>query len=129
MKPEWIESDANFIQPFAKEDNREIYLKPVVVLTDERTISSAEDFCVGFGSMNRGKVIGVKTAGSSGNPLQLKIPDDSFAWICTLKVITPDGTDYVGVGVLPDIKVKETVEAFLAGKDLVLEEGLKLLSQ
>lgn len=129
MKPEWIESDANFIQPFTKEDNREIYLKPVVVLTDERTISSAEDFCVGFGSMNRGKVIGVKTAGSSGNPLQLKIPDGSFAWICTLKVITPDGTDYVGVGVLPDIKVKETVEAFIAGKDLVLEEGLKLLSQ
>ncbi|SFL47605.1 S41 family peptidase [Proteiniphilum acetatigenes] len=127
IQSEWIESNTNPIQPFTKEDNKEIYMKPVVVLTDERTISSAEDFCVGFRSMKRGKIIGGKTAGSSGNPLQLKMPDDSFAWICTLKVTMPDGTDYISVGVLPDIEVKETIEAFLAGNDLVLEEGLAII--
>lgn len=129
MQPEWIVSSANFIEPFTKEDNKEIYLKPVIVLTDERTISSADDFCVGFRSMKRGKIIGAKTAGSSGNPLQSAMPDGSFAWICTLKVTMPDGTDYVGVGVLPDIEVEETIEGFFAGKDLVLEEGLKILTK
>jgi len=127
MKAEWYESPPHIIKPFTKEDKKEIYTKPVIVLSDEKSISAADDFCADFRTMKRGKIVGTKTAGSSGNPLQFFLPDGCFAMVCTLKEFMPDGTEIIGVGVLPDIEVKETIESFLSGRDLPLEKALEIL--
>ena len=116
--------EASIIQPIGSKD---IYSKPVVVLTDAGTFSAAEDFCVAFRNMKRGKLIGTTTGGSTGNPLEISLPGDVHAMICTKKDRYPDGTIFVGVGIIPDIEVKETVDSFLQEKDLVLEKAVQLL--
>ncbi len=52
---------------------------------------SAEDFCVGFLTMKRGKLIGSKTAGSSGSTLMFNLPGDGLALICTKEDFFPNG--------------------------------------
>jgi len=127
MKAEWYENPPHIIKPFTKEDKKEIYKKPLIVLSDEKTISAGDDFCADFRAMKRGIIVGTKTAGSSGNPFQFFLPDGCFAMVCTLKQTMPDGTEIIGVCVLPDIEVKETIESFLSDKDLVLEKALEIL--
>jgi len=99
------------------------YNKPVALLIDEGTFSAAEDFCVGFRNMKkrfgfrnikRGTIIGTPSGGSTGNPIGFVLPGGGWVQFCSKKDIYPDGTEFVGVGILPDIEVRETVSSFLS---------------
>lgn len=104
-----------------------LYTKPVVVLTGPRTYSAAEDFAVAFDAMKRGKIVGEPTGGSTGQPLPFKLPGGGTARVCTKRDTYPDGKEFVGVGVQPQMPVRPTVEDFRAGRDTVLEAALTLL--
>lgn len=94
--------------------NKPFYNKPIALLIDESTISAAEDFCVGFRNMKRGYIIGTPSGGSTGNPIGFDLPGEGWLLICTKKDTYPDGSEFVGVGILPDIEVQETVSSFLS---------------
>ncbi|MBX7221604.1 MAG: hypothetical protein K1Y36_16760 [Blastocatellia bacterium] len=96
------------------------YLKPFIVLTSPRTFSAAEDFAVAFDATHLGLIVGEPTGGSTGQPLSLPLPGGGWARICTKRDAYPDGKEFVGVGVQPQILVKPTVADFRAGKDTVL---------
>ena len=66
-------------------------------------------------------VIGQNSAGSSGQPLVIELPGGTNARICVKRDALPDGTDYIGFGIEPDIKLKK-------GDD-VLEYALKYLGK
>ena len=104
------------------------YTKPVVVLTSAQTFSAAEDFAVAFDDMKRGKMIGEPTGGSTGQPLMFSLPGGGSARVCTKHDRYPDGKEFVGVGVLPDILVHHTIADFRVGRDTVLEDALQFLS-
>ena len=89
--------------------NKIIFRKPIALLINEGTFSAAEDFCVGFRNMNRGIIVGTPSAGSTGNPIRFDLPRGGKLQICTKKDTYPDGTEFVGVGIIPDIEVKETI--------------------
>lgn len=122
---EWFESDAFEVNPL---DNKIIYTKPVVLLADESTFSCAEDFCVGFLSMNRGKIIGAKTAGSSGNPIMIRLPGDGVALVCAKQDFFPDGREYVGYGIPPDVEIKVSLKDIIRGYDPILGAALQKVS-
>jgi len=94
--------------------NKSFYNKPVALLIDESTFSAAEDFCVGFRNMKRGSIIGTPSGGSTGNPIGFGLPGGGWVMFCTKKDTYPEGTEFVGVGILPDIEVRETVSSFLS---------------
>jgi len=119
---EWYEDYGYEVSPF---DSLNSYSKPIDVLTDEGTFSCAEDFCVGFLTMERGKLIGTKTAGSSGNPLIVNLPGGGTALICAKQDLFPDGREYVGFGIAPDIEVKTTIADIKENRDPVLEMACK----
>lgn len=125
-KIEWYESDQYEVFPF---DNKIIYTNPIVLLADESTFSCAEDFCVGFLTINRGKMVGTKTAGSSGNPLMIKLPGNGLALVCTKQDFFPDGKEYVGFGITPDIEIKPKIKDIIQNKDPVLETAIKSILQ
>jgi C-terminal processing protease CtpA/Prc len=108
---EWHVGDPWIGQPVK---NKPFYNKPVAVLIDESTFSAAEDFCVGFRNMKRGNIIGTPSGGSTGNPIGFGLPGGGWVLLCTKKDTYPDGTEFVGVGILPDIEVQETVSSFLS---------------
>lgn len=111
LPKEWYIGEPWIVQPVI---NKPYYNKQVVVLIDEGTFSAAEDFCVGFRSMNRGIILGSPSGGSTGNPISFNLPGDGNLQLCTKKDTYPDGSEFVGVGILPDIKVSESVSSFFS---------------
>ncbi|MEW6131233.1 MAG: S41 family peptidase [Acidobacteriota bacterium] len=117
---DWYRSEAGKSNPIGSK----LYSKPVVVLTSPRTYSAAEDFAVAFEVMKRGKIIGEATGGSTGQPLFFSLPGGGNARVCTKRDAFPDGREFVGVGVQPDISVLPTLADFRAGRDAVLEAAV-----
>lgn len=102
-------------------DSDHYYAGPVAVLSGPETFSAAEDFLVAFDVMDRGPIIGQASGGSTGQPLPISLPGGGSARITAKRDTYPDGSDFVGVGVQPDISAPPTAEAFIAGRDLALE--------
>lgn len=101
------------------------WLGPVVALTGPSTFSAAEDFLVVLKASGRARLVGEATGGSTGQPLVIEgLPVGGRARICTKWDTFPDGTEFVGVGVLPDVEVHPTIADLVAGRDTVFERGL-----
>jgi C-terminal processing protease CtpA/Prc len=101
----------------------------VVVLVGAKTYSSAEDFVAGFKVMKRGTIVGQTTGGSTGNPINMTLPGGGLAMICSKEDTYPDGSKFVGVGVLPDVAVKPSIADVRAGRDHELETAIRLLTK
>ena len=84
---------------------------------------------VAFQTSGRGKVIGQKTNGSTGQPLRVQLPGGGSARICTKRDTYPDGRDFVGIGCVPDIEIEPTRHDIAAGRDPVLEKAIEILKE
>ncbi len=106
-----------------------VYDKPVIVLSSPRTFSAAEDFLAAFKPLKRGLIIGEPSGGSTGQPLLISLPGGGQARICTRRSTFAYGTEFIGVGVFPDIWASQKISDFVEGKDVVLEVALKQLNK
>ena len=97
---------------------------PVALLTSPRTYSAAEDFTVAFDLMDLGPIVGEPTGGSTGQPLSFRLPGGGWGRVTTKRDAYPDGTDFVGTGVLPDVPVTPSAADLQAGRDPVLDAAL-----
>lgn len=114
-------------QPF--ENPRETHFRgPVAVLTGPRTFSAGEDFVLSFKLMKRGVLVGEATGGSTGQPLEFDLPGGGHARICAKRDTYPDGTDFVGTGIAPDVRVVQTVDDLRAGRDPALAQAAALVA-
>ena len=103
-------------QKIAPIDDKELYLKPVVILIDRGTFSAAEDFAALFKGMKRATFVGSPTGGSTGNGVRVQLNPLVSANICSKHDTAPDGTEFVGIGIQPDIPVAETPATYFAKK-------------
>ena len=104
-----------------------LFTKPVIVLTSPRTYSAAEDFTGTFRTMKRGLIVGEATGGSTGQPIVFPLPGGGSARVCTKHDTLADGTEFVGVGIIPDVIVSPTIADLRANRDTVLEAALQQL--
>jgi len=102
---------------------------PTVVLQDHETYSAAEDFLVVVDTIPHVTTVGRPSAGSTGQPIFFDVPGGGRARIVTKRDTYPDGRDFVGVGAQPDVIVEPTVEAVQAGRDLILERAMEILTK
>ena len=102
-------------------------LVPTVVLFGSHTYSAAEDFLVFMRANPRVVFVGGTSAGSTGQPLVFELPGGAYAGITSKRDTFPDGTEFVGFGVKPDLEVHQTLAAFHAGRDLVVEKAVEIL--
>jgi carboxyl-terminal processing protease len=120
---EWYESNEDSIQPA----DGKPFPGPVAVLIGPRTASASENFIVTLAASKRATLIGSPSNGSTGQPLFFHIYGASVA-ICTKWDTAPDGAEFVGVGVKPDIAVERTRRDVIEGKDPVLEAAIRFLT-
>lgn len=118
----WHEEGTDEIAPTAGPH----YEKPVYVLTSPRTCSAAEDFLIPLRVAKRITIVGEPTCGSSGQPLYFSIYG-ATGRVCTKWDRFPDGTEFVGIGIIPDIPVARSKKDFATQHDPVLQTALDLI--
>jgi C-terminal processing protease CtpA/Prc len=123
-EPEWEQSDPEIIRP--RVGTR--YLGPLVVLTGPATFSSAEDFLVPLSYSGRAVLVGGTTAGSTGNPIYVDLPRGGKFRVVSKRDLFPDGREFVGCGIAPDVAVEMTQRDLFEGRDPVLEAGIDAIT-
>lgn len=100
---------------------------PTALLIGHNTASAAEDFLICADNQKHMIKIGERTFGSTGQPYMFDLVGGAKARVCTKKDTYPDGREFVGYGIKPDIEVKQTVEDYLQKKDPVLAKAQEYL--
>lgn len=100
---------------------------PVAMLVDAGTFSAGEDTAAAFRWMHRGPMLGTPTGGSTGQPLRFALPGGGQARICVKRDTYPDGSDFVGKGVQPDVVVPLGVDDLRSGADPVMARAVAAL--
>jgi len=118
-----IEWQALDHRPFPN-DRKDVFTGKVVVLIGPKTFSAGEDFVAALQLMRRGKLIGERTGGGTGQPLTFELPGGGTARICAKRDEYPDGHTFVGSGIAPDIEVKATVADVRAKRDPALARAM-----
>jgi C-terminal processing protease CtpA/Prc len=124
MDLEWfVVCDSNTqLQPAEKNYNGQL-----ILLIDRETASAAEDMVVLLHAAGRAKVTGEPSFGSTGQPFILDLPGGGKARICTANCKYPDGREFVGVGIQPDILVTRTIQSITEGRDEILETAISYI--
>jgi len=104
---QWQDNYGDKVKP---KENIERYSNEVVVLISEKTYSAGEDFVVGFINSKRGTVIGRPTAGTTGNPIGFSLPGKGGFQICSKRDYFPNGTEFVGFGIMPDKTIQNSID-------------------
>jgi len=114
-------------QPFQNKLDAKRIVIPTVILTGYNTASAAEDFLIYADNQKHMKKIGQNTFGSTGQPFLFDMPGGGSARICTKKDTYPDGREFVGYGIKPDIEVIPTFKDYLQKKDATLLKAISYL--
>ncbi len=101
---------------------------PVVLLINSGTCSAAEDFMIMVDGLDNFMSVGSPTHGSTGQPIMIDLIPGLICRICTKADTYPDGREFVGYGVKPDIEVPLTVESLYKGEDKQLDVAKQLLN-
>lgn len=116
-------------QRIAVPQNQEHIVVPTVLLIGHQTASSTEDFLVLTDRQKHMTKIGQKTNGSTGNPVFYRLDGDIHMQICSKRDTYPDGREFVGCGIEPDIEVVPTVQDVVRNYDRALEKALAFLKK
>ena len=102
---------------------------PTAILIGHNTASAAEDFLIYADNQENMTKIGEPTFGSTGQPMIFDLPNGGFDRVCTKKDTYPDGREFVGFGIKPDIEIKMTLTDYMKNKDPVLEKAIEYLNE
>ena len=102
---------------------------PTVILIGHKTASAAEDFLIYADNQENMTKIGETTFGSTGQPMIFDLPNGGYGRVCTKKDTYPDGREFVGYGIKPDIEIKMTLTDYIENKDPVLEKAIEYLNK
>ncbi|CAA0179482.1 S41 family peptidase [Tenacibaculum maritimum] len=102
---------------------------PIAILIGNYTASAAEDFLIAANNQKHITTIGEPTYGSTGQPMLFNLPGGATARICTKKDTFPNGQEFVGFGIQPDIFVKKSYQDYLNNTDPVLQKAIQYLNK
>ena len=116
----WYGPDSGTVAP---RTDHPAYGGPMAVLTSSATSGAAEDLVAAFHAAGRGLVVGEPSAGSPGDVGSFSLPKNWSVQFSVTRHRSPDGAEFAGVGVKPDVLVSPTVNDLLAGKEPAVEKA------
>ncbi len=111
-----------YLKPYGKYQ----YKNPIVILTSDFTASAAEIFVLVMKELEYVRTIGGGTNGATSHMKSIKL---SNGWKVTLSnqiAYSADMVNYEGVGIEPDIIIKNDIEV---GTDMVLSRAIEELKK
>jgi carboxyl-terminal processing protease len=109
--------------------SRNAYHGRIIFLVDGGCVSACEELLEPFKDSGRATLIGETTEGSSGLPYTYDFHNGMMLSIAVKRQYFPDGSEFEGVGIKPDVEVHPTIEPLKSGHDLIFEEALRLAAQ
>lgn len=100
---------------------------PAIILTNHGTACAAESFVSYFKITERAKVIGTTTFGSGAEAMIRDLPLGGKMWLATTHSRLMDGSEYVNVGITPDLTVSKTVKDISERRDGALIRALEVM--
>ena len=101
--------------------------EPVVLLVSNKSVSAAECFAQMVMGLENVTVVGQQSASTNGTITNAWLPGRWRITFTGMKLTNPDGTDFHGIGVVPDVEVTPTAADFAAGVDPELNAALSIL--
>jgi carboxyl-terminal processing protease len=101
----------------------------LIILIDGGCISACEDLVEPFKDNGRATLIGETTQRSVGLPYSYEFHNGMSLKIAIKREYFPDGAEFEGVGIKPDVEVHPTIENLTNGKDTVLDRALELAAK
>ena len=111
----------------AEEAAADAYKGALYLLVDGGCFSACEDFAMPFKSNKRATLVGETTAGSSGQPIGTALWDGMALGLGAKRESFPDGREFEGVGIAPDVLVHATADDVRSGRDRALEKARELI--
>lgn len=97
----------------------------VVILVDEVSQSSAEYTTMALRAAPNAMVVGSTTAGADGNISRIPLPGGLHTLISGIGVFYPNHAPTQRMGIVPDVEARPTLTGTKAGRDEVLEVGIR----
>lgn len=102
----------------------EYFNKPIVLITDRYTISASERMTMAFKALPNVTHLGDTTNGAIATKIGKELANGWFYSLVTQKTYYKGGDTFEGVGIPPEIYVKNTLSEMAAGQDKTLERSL-----
>lgn len=113
---------------FTKKMGTEHFDKPVIILTDQETVSAAEIFLFHMKSFPNVTQIGDTTAGDfSDTSTRRFLPNGWQYQYSIFMYLLPDGSSLDGIGHIPDVYVRNTIADITNEQDKMLERSVQYL--
>ena len=99
-----------------------------IFLTNGKAISFSESFLNPIEYYNLADIVGEQTAGSTGITNNINLFGDIFIPWTGMKILKQDGSQFHGIGIIPDYKINRTLDGIRQGRDEYLEYAIQLIN-
>ena len=111
-------------------DGKNVFEKPLVIITNGNSASASEIFAGAVKTRGRGIIVGEKTYGKGVVQVVVPMTDGSAVKLTTAKYYLPDGTCIHGEGIEPDVEIELDLDEYLeTGKDNQKEKAIEVLKE
>jgi carboxyl-terminal processing protease len=116
----------DYTYEFRAEKPEAVYSGQLFILTDGDCTSACEDFVMPFKDNERAKIVGGTTFGSSGQPYFYRFENGMIFGISAKREYFPDGSEFEGMGIKPDVEVEPKPADLRSGNDVILQRAVDL---
>ena len=127
---QFVKSTRHYTDRFiAYGDKHSNYLRKIVVLMNEHTVSAGELTVMILQTAANVTVMGSNSIGANGNVQNLPLPGGIIMRYSTIGVFTPEGGQTQRIGLSPSINIPRTIAGVREGRDELLEAAINFLSR
>lgn len=105
-----------------------VYSGRLFLLIDRGCTCACEDFVMPFKTTKRATLVGETTAGSFSFTNFNEFENGMLLNVASIRHTFPDGSQFEGVGISPDVEIHATAKDLKQGRDPVLNKAVELAS-
>ena len=101
----------------------------MIFIIDQEVVSYGESFMSIVENYKLGIIVGDSTAGTNGNMNAFNLPFDATVIKFTgMNATKLNGSKLVGVGIVPNVTIKPTIEGIKGHRDEMLDKAIEISS-
>ncbi|MEM9930437.1 MAG: S41 family peptidase [Bacteroidota bacterium] len=110
---------------FIEDRGNTAYANPIVLMTDRYCISAGETFALALQALPQVTTVGDTTSGAFSDTVNRELPNRWGYRIPVAEVFDASGRSWEGIGLPPDIVLRNTPEEIANGQDKMLEMAME----